>query len=172
LHRNFSRISKEGEVDTQGKKPLFGLTVGADAASARATDFGVDFCDLHFGSRVEVLPATLNVCHRMDIKDVLNFEGAPIGWKPPKALKNDLENRPGFLGFMLDESDHMQINVPSPVIDYYGYDDRHFLAETEGLDLFAARQSVLTSLRSRNEACTMWRSIIMKWDTIHWMECV
>lgn len=69
----------------QGKKPLFGLTVGADEASARATAFGVDFCDLHFGSRVEAIPATLNVYDRTDIKYVLNFEGAPIGWKPPTA---------------------------------------------------------------------------------------
>jgi hypothetical protein len=30
----------------QGKKPLFGLTFGADEASARATDFSPDFCDL------------------------------------------------------------------------------------------------------------------------------
>jgi hypothetical protein len=70
-------------------------------------------------------------------------------------LKNDLENRRGFLGFVLDEADHMQINAHWPVVDYYGYEDRHFLVETEGLDLFAARQSVLTSLRSRNEACTV-----------------
>lgn len=41
----------------QGKKPLFGLTVGADEVLARAIDFGVDFCDLHFGGRVEALPA-------------------------------------------------------------------------------------------------------------------
>jgi hypothetical protein len=139
----------------QGKKSLFGLTVGADEASARAANFGVDFCVLHFGGRVETLPATLNVCDRMDIKYVLNFEGAPLGWKPPTALKNDLENRPGFHGFMLDEADHMQINAHWPVVDYYGYEDRHYLAETEGLDLFAARQVVLTSLRSRNEACTV-----------------
>jgi hypothetical protein len=114
-----------------------------------------NFCDLHFGGRVEALPATLNVCDRTDIKYVLNFKGAPIGWKPLKALKNDLENRRGFLGFVLDEADHMQINAHWPVVDYYGYEDRHFLVETEGLDLFAARQSVLTSLRSRNEACTV-----------------
>ena len=57
----------------QGKKPLFSLTVGADEASARATNFGVDFCDLHFGGRVEALPASLNVCNRTDIKYALNF---------------------------------------------------------------------------------------------------
>jgi hypothetical protein len=61
----------------------------------------------------------------------------------------------GFLGFMLDEADHMQINAHWPVISYYGYHEGHFLAETDGLDLFAARQLVLDALRQRNLACTV-----------------
>jgi hypothetical protein len=40
------------------------------------------------------------------------------------------------------------------VIAYYGYKERHFLAETEGLDLAAAREAVLSSLRKSNQACT------------------
>ncbi len=85
---------------------------------------------------------------------MLNFEGAPVGWFPPDSLKQELSGREGFLGFLLDEADHMQINAHWPVIDYYGYEDRHFLAETDGLDLFTARQAVLEALRMRNQACT------------------
>ena len=136
-------------------KPLFGLTVGADDAAGRAGGFGVDFCDLHFGSKTEALPSALDACDQGGIQYVLNHEGAPIGWIPPAALKRALTQRPGFLGFMLDEADHMQINAHWPVIDYYGYEDKHYLAETEGLNLFAARDAVLASLRSRNEACTV-----------------
>lgn len=138
-----------------GNKPLFGLTVSAGEAAGRAGGFGVDFCDLHFGGKTEALPSALDACDRGGIRYVLNHEGAPIGWIPPAALKRALAQRPGFLGFMLDEADHMQINAHWPVIDYYGYDDKHYLAETEGLDLFAAREAVLAALRQRNEACTV-----------------
>jgi hypothetical protein len=138
-----------------GNKPLFGLTVGADEAAGRVSEFGANFCDLHFGDRVDELPPALDACDRGGIRYVLNHEGAPIGWIPPAALKRALAQRPGFLGFMLDEADHMQINAHWPVIDYYGYDDKHYLAETEGLDLFAARDAVLAALRQRNEACTV-----------------
>ena len=138
-----------------GNKPLFGLTVGADEAAVRVSEFGADFCDLHFGDRVDELPPALDACDRGSIRYVLNHEGAPIGWIPPAALKRALAKRPGFLGFMLDEADHMQINAHWPVIDYYGYDDKHYLAETEGLDLFAARDAVLAALHLRNEACTV-----------------
>lgn len=137
------------------KNPLFGITGGAGEAAARAADFGVDFCDLHFGDRVDSLPQALEACDRAGVGYLLNFEGAPVGWTPPPGLKRDLADRPGFFGFLLDEADHMQINAHWPVIDYYGYDDQHYLAETEGLDLFAARQAVLDALRQRNEACTV-----------------
>jgi hypothetical protein len=137
------------------QKPLFGITAGTDEAVRRATDFGVDFCDLHFRGRADALLPALAACDLKNIKYVLNFEGAPIRWTPAVKLKKDLANRPGFLGFMLDEADHMQLNAHWPVIDYYGYDDKHYLAETEGLDLFTAREAVLASLRTRNEACTV-----------------
>jgi hypothetical protein len=136
-------------------QPLFGITVGTEETVARAKRFGVDFVDLHFGDRVESLRPALDACDGAGVKYVLNFEGAPVGWRPSEDLKRKLEDRPGFLGFMLDEADHMQINAHWPVIDYYGYEDKHFLAETEGLDLVSAREAVLASLRQRNEACTV-----------------
>jgi len=136
-------------------KPLFGMTAGTANAAAQASEFCLDFCDLHFGGKAETLPSSLDGCDRDNVRYVLNFEGAPIGWIPSAGLKDELSHRPGFLGFMLDEADHMQINAHWPVIDYYGYDDRHYLAETDGLDLFTARQLVLDSLRARNLACTV-----------------
>ena len=138
-----------------GQKPLLGLTAGSEEAARRASDFGVDFCDLHFWKKVDGLASVLNTCDQENIKYVLNFEGAPPGWTPPAALKSELAKRPGFLGFMLDEADHMQINAHWPVIDYYGYDDQHYLVETDGLDLFSARNAVFTALKKYNEACTV-----------------
>ena len=136
-------------------QPLFGLTCGTSEALTRAERFNLDFLDLHFRDDVDSLPPVLDTCDRRGTRYLLNFEGAPLGWVPSANLKRDLSARPGFLGFMLDEADHMQINAHWPVIDYYGYDDRHFLAETDGLDLPSARQAVLSSLRRRNQACTV-----------------
>jgi hypothetical protein len=136
-------------------KPFFGLTAGTDNAVERAEKFGVSFVDLHFRGRADGLSAALDACDGSGLKYVLNFEGAPVGWTPPEELMSDLTARDGFLGFMLDEADHMQINAHWPVIEYYGYDCQHFLAETEGLDLAAARDAVLSALRQRNEACTV-----------------
>jgi len=134
-------------------QPSFGLTVSAEEAARRASEFGVSFCDLHFGDKTGRLPPALEACDRLGLSYLLNFEGAPIGWNPQRHLKEALQHCPGFMGFMLDEADHMQINAHWPVIDYYGYDDRHYLAETDGLDLYAARQAVLAALRQRNAAC-------------------
>ena len=61
-----------------------------------------------------------------------------------------IETSAGFLGFLLDEADHMQINAHWPVIDYYGYEDQHYLVETDGLNLVSARQVVLDALSSYN----------------------
>ncbi len=135
-------------------QPLFGLTTGAEGAVGRAKRFGVDFVDLHFRDRVELLPSVLDNCDSSGVQYVLNFEGAPVGWVPPEELRRDLAGRSGFLGFMLDEADHMQINAHWPVIAYYGYQEQHYLAETEGLGLGAARQAVLSALRQSNGACT------------------
>lgn len=134
-------------------RPLFGLTTGAQDAVARAGLFGVDFVDLHFGGQLDLLPAALDACEGAGLRYVLNFERAPIGWTPPAELKERLQGRPWFLGFMLDEADHMQLNAHWPVVDYYGYEDEHFLAETEGMDLISAQRAVLSALRSRHEAC-------------------
>ena len=130
-------------------QPWFGITAGAEEASQRACDFGVNFCDLHFKGQVERLHSSLDSCDRSNLDYILNFEGAPIGWVPSDVLRSGLKNRPSFLGFMLDEADHMQINAHWPPIDYYGYDDRHYLAETDGLDLQNARQVVLNSLEKK-----------------------
>jgi len=135
--------------------PLFGLTSGAETAARRAAEFGVQFCDLHFGGKEELLSPALEACDARGIKYVLNFEGAPLGWTPSKGLKSRLEGGDRFLGFILDEADHMQINAHWPVIDYYGYDDRHYLVETEGMDLLAAREALLQALQQRNADCTV-----------------
>ncbi len=135
--------------------PTFGLTTGAEDAASRASQFGVDFCDLHFGGREEIVLPAMDACDRQGTQYLLNFEHGPLGWVPSHQLKAELERRPGFLGFLLDEADHMQINAHWPVIDYYGYEDTHYLAETLGMDLFEARQAVLRSLESYNEACTV-----------------
>jgi hypothetical protein len=136
-------------------QPLFGLTTDADEAGRRAAEFGAQFCDLHFGGDEARLPPALDACDAQGTKYLLNFEKASLGWTPSERLKRQLEDRPGFLGFVLDEADHMQINAHWPVIDYYGYDDQHYLAETEGLDLPAARKAVLQALRQYNAACTV-----------------
>lgn len=136
-------------------QPLFGLTAGTADAVSRAQGFGVHFLDLHFRDDADSLPPVLDELDAHTLSYLLNFEGAPVGWIPPQALARDLPSRPGFLGFLLDEADHMQINAHWPVIDYYGYDDRHYLAETDGLDLLSARQAVLSALRQRNRACTI-----------------
>ncbi len=136
-------------------RPLFGLTTGAQDAVARAGPFGVDFVDLHFGGQSDLLPPALDACEGAGLRYVLNFERAPIGWTPPAELKERLAGRPWFLGFMLDEADHMQLNAHWPVVDYYGYEDEHFLTETEGMDLISAQRAVLSALRSRREACTV-----------------
>lgn len=134
-------------------QPSFGLTVGVEEAALRASEFGVSFGDLHFRDEVDLLPPVLETCDRLGLCYLLNFEGAPVGWNPPESLKDDLQRRPGFMGFILDEADHMQINAHWPVVDYYGYNDQHYLAETAGMDLFAARQAVLAALQQRNTAC-------------------
>jgi len=135
-------------------QPLFGLTAATEDAISRAEQFGVDFLDLHFGDRSNALPPVLDACDSRGLRYVLNFERAPVSWVPPDDLTRDAAARPGFLGFMLDEADHMQINAHWPVIAYYGYECQHFLAETEGLDLVSARQAVLSALCRRNDECT------------------
>ena len=133
-------------------QPLLGLTVGVRDAYDRARQFGVDFLDLHFGGREDGLLPVLDKCETHNVKYVLNFEGAPLEWTPSYDLKCSVAGRNGFLGFLMDEADHMQINSHWPVIDYYGYNDRHYLAETDGLDLLAARQAVFAALQKRNQA--------------------
>lgn len=134
-------------------QPLFGITTGSSRAVDVVNNFKLNFCDLHFGGKEKELLTAMDACDKAGIKYAPNFEGAPIGWVPSDSLKQDLVNRPGFLGFVLDEADHMQINAHWPVIDYYGYNDQHYLVETDGMDLFTAREAVLRSLRKRNQAC-------------------
>jgi len=136
-------------------RALFGLTVGAADVIDRVAGLGLDFVDLHFQDDVASLLPAMDACDGRGLGYVLNFEKAPLAWLPPADLRADLARRPGFAGFMLDEADHMQLNAHWPVIEYYGYGGRHYLAETEGMDLFAAREAVLAALRGRNEACTV-----------------
>lgn len=135
------------------QQPLFGLTVGTDDAAAAANEMGVDFYDLHFGGDENKLPPALKACQQKGIGVQLNFEGAPLGWRPTEALKQELGQQANFLGFLLDEADHMQINAHWPVIDYYGYDDRHYLAQTKGLSLFEAQQAVASALKEYAVDC-------------------
>lgn len=136
-------------------QPLFGLTSGVENALERARQFNVDFLDLHFGGKEDKLSAGLAKLDQAGVAYELNFEGAPIGWTPSDGLITDLSGRRGFLGFMLDEADHMQINAHWPVISYYGYKEKHFFVETEGMDLLTARQAVFAELARRNQACTV-----------------
>jgi hypothetical protein len=134
-------------------QPSFGITANLEEAALRGSQLGVSFYDLHFGDQVDLLPPILETCDRLGISYLLNFERAPIGWSPPINLITDLQNRPGFAGFILDEADHMQINAHWPVVKYYGYDNQHYLAETAGLDLLEARQVVQAALKQRKSAC-------------------
>ena len=136
-------------------QPLFGRTAGTDNAVQHAQKYELDFIDLHFRGDEAKLSQSMNALDALGVKYVPNFEGAPIRWVPSAELKADIAKRPGFLGFMLDELDHMQINAHWPVIDYYGYNDAHYLTETEGLDLFAARDVVFSALQQRNASCTV-----------------
>ncbi|RPI86545.1 MAG: hypothetical protein EHM41_08140 [Chloroflexi bacterium] len=136
-------------------QPSFGITTGTHEVAGRWKDSGIHFYDLHFADQPELLSKALNDCDELGLRYILNFERAEVGWTPSENLKKELRNRSGFMGIMLDEADHMQINAHWPVIDYYGYDDRHFLAETEGLDLLSARQVVFEALQKRGLACSV-----------------
>lgn len=134
-------------------QPLFGRTAGTGDALSYAQKYGLDFLDLHFrGDEARLLQA-VDQLDAAGVRYAPNFEGAPVGWLPSANLRADLARRQGFLGFLFDELDHMQINAHWPVIDYYGYDDAHYLAETENLNLFEARQAVLDILMQRGAAC-------------------
>jgi hypothetical protein len=137
------------------KSPIFGLTVGTRDAVKRAKEFGINFVDLHFRDDEKSLLKAIEELDCWHIKFTPNSEGAPINYTPSLALRNDLEKSSGFLGFLLDEADHMQINAHWPLIAYYGYREQHYLAETEGLSLFEAQQIVFEALKRRNQACRL-----------------
>ena len=111
-------------------QPLFGRTASTEDAAQYAQKYKLDFLDLHFRGDEDKLRQAMNALDALGVKYVPNFEGAPVGWIPSAELKADIAKRPGFLGFMLDELDHMQINAHWPVVHYYGYDNAHYLAET------------------------------------------
>jgi hypothetical protein len=140
--------------DVSMSQTSFGVTASTHEVADRWNEYNLDFYDLHFANQLEQLPMAMDICDRLNRAYVLNFERAPIGWVPPKSLTADCLPRHNFMGFILDEADHMQINAHWPVIDYYGYDHRHYLAETEGLDLISARQVVFEALQKRfTELC-------------------
>lgn len=136
-------------------QPKFGRTAHTKNALEWGLKYGVDFIDLHFRDDESALIKAMDKLDHHGIEYVPNFEGAPVGWVPSTGLKDDIASRPGFLGFLMDELGHMQINAHWPVVDYYGYEGAHYLVETEGLDLYTARQVVLDALQRRNTACTV-----------------
>lgn len=123
--------------------PLFEIISGVDKESIkRAKEMGVDYIDLHFNNREDSLLQAIDYCQSLGLKYVLNIEATPLDWTPSGQLRKRLENNSYFLGFMLDECDHIQLNTHWPVVDYYGYQGKHFFAETEGLDVINAQLAV------------------------------
>ena len=131
-------------------QPLFGITTSSKDANERANEFGVDFVDLHFGGNESSLRKAVELLEAAQVGYIPNFEGAPIDWVPTEKLKKELSQSTGFLGFMLDEADHMQLNAHWPVIAYYGYNEKHYLVDTEGMDLLTAQEAVYQALQKRS----------------------
>ncbi len=124
-------------------QPLFGIISGTEKAVERAAQIGADFVALHFRGNPELLYPAIEALEEGNTAYVPNIEGAEIGWLPPEELCRAMEGRDRFLGFILDEAEHMQINAHWDMIAYYVQGGKHFFADTEGLDLFDIRQRYL-----------------------------
>lgn len=131
-------------------RPKLGILGGANSLR-EAKEAGADFLDLHFRQEEELLSA-LEEAKKLGLKLVANIEGQPLDWLPSPGLRKALEDSEAFLGFMLDECDHMQLNAHWPVVEYYGYGGRHYFAETEGLSLDEAQEAVEKAIAARTEA--------------------
>lgn len=69
----------------------------------------------------------------------------PEGEKSSKAV--------AYLSMML----HFQprLNAYWPVVEYYGYEGRHYFADTDGMDLDEAQEAVEKAIRNRVKALTI-----------------
>lgn len=131
------------------KKVLTGVLSGCRKEDLQnAANMGVDYVDLHFGEDRELFDA-VNEAEKLGIKVVINIEGRPLHWKPSSELRQYLEKSNAFLGFMLDECDHMQLNAHWPVVEYYGYHGQHYFAETDGMELDQAQEAVRSAIAKR-----------------------
>lgn len=133
------------------KKVLTGIIADAGReALERAAKLGADYVDLHFKEEEEVERA-LSEAKRLGLQVVINIEGRPLEWEPSGRFRSLLTGNETFLGFMLDECDHMQLNAHWPVVEYYGYGGKHYFAETERMGLDEAQTAVERAIAARVE---------------------
>lgn len=114
----------------------------------KVSELEADYVDLHF-EREEELMESIKEAERLALKVIINIEGRPLDWEPSLQLRDYLKNNDTFLGFMLDECDHMQLNAHWPVVEYYGYGGRHYFADTDGLTLDEAQEAVEKGMKDR-----------------------
>lgn len=133
-------------------QPIFGMIAGIEKKSIdRARGLGVKYVDLHFNKREDLLEEAIEYCQAAGLKYVLNVEGTSLDWVPSPGLRKRLEKNSYFMGFILDECDHMQLNAHWPVVKYYGYNERHFFAETDDMDVFEAQKAVAEGIKKRRD---------------------
>jgi hypothetical protein len=133
-------------------KPIFGMISGIGRETIdRAKEIGVDYVELHFNLKEELLLGAITYCQSLGLKYVLNIEALPLDWTPPEELRNILEKNDNFLGFVLDECDHMQLNAHWAVVEPYGYHEKHYFAETESMDIIQAQKVVGEAIKKRKK---------------------
>lgn len=140
-------------------RPIFGIVCSTEKKSIdMAEKLMVDYVDLHFRHECEAeLVASLELCEKKGICYVLNVEGAPLDWIPSPFLQEVLKNSSCFLGMMLDECDHMQMNADWPVVSYYGYQGQPFFAQTHGLSFQEAQDTIKEAMKKRKQMLTIGR---------------
>lgn len=146
-------FTERGDSYLMKNKTLFGVCGGVKSC-VEAAGRGADYVDLHFKTEEELIEA-LGKAGELGIGIVANLEGQPLDWVPSPKLRSVLEGNNAFLGFMLDECDHMQLNAHWPVIEYYGYKGKHYFADTDGMDLDRAQEAVEGAIRERVKALTI-----------------
>lgn len=124
---------------------------GGVKSCREAAQSGADYVDLHFKTDEELIEA-LHLAKELGIGIVANLEGQPLDWLPSEKLREALAGNETFLGFMLDECDHMQLNAHWPVVEYYGYKGRHYFAETDEMELDEAQAAVEAAIGKRVKA--------------------
>lgn len=134
------------------KNVRFGMSSGTDSRQlAKAKERGADYVDLHFNRDTGALLGALRECERLGLGYVLNVEGLPLDWQFPAEVREHLEHNDAYLGVMLDECDHMQLNAHWTVVEYYGYEGHHYFADTDGLSLRQAQAAVGEAIARRVE---------------------